>query len=75
MSTFQRGQLVEHDGLLGVVVGTPADGGAPEGHLALWYGEPRCTRRSQGGAGGQHPELWTIPAECCIAAQTPVVHH
>ena len=57
MSTFKRGDIIEHDGLLAVVVGTDADGGAPEDHLALWYGEPRCTRISKGGVGGQHPEV------------------
>jgi hypothetical protein len=75
MSTFKRGQFVEHDGLLAVVVGTPADDGTPEDHLALWYGEPRCTRVSQGGSGGQRPEIWTVPAEHCKSAASPVVRH
>lgn len=57
MSTFERGHFVEHDGLLAVVVGTPEDGGAPEDHIALWYGEPPGMRISKGGSGGQHPEV------------------
>lgn len=75
VSSFRRGDLIEHDGLLAVVVGTPEDGGAPDEHLALWYGDPRCVRRSQGGAGGQQAEVWTVPAEYCSAAATPLVRH
>ena len=72
---FERGQFVEHDGLLAVVVGTPDDRGAPEDHLALWYGDPRCTRLSAGGPGGQHPEVWTVPAEYCVPAAAPIIRH
>jgi hypothetical protein len=75
MSTFKRGDIIEHAGLLAVVVGTPEDGGAPEDHLALWYGEPRCKRISEGGVGGQHPEVWTVPAEYCTLAASSVVRH
>lgn len=75
MSTFKRGDLIEHDELLAVVVGTPEDDGAPEDHLTLWYGEPRCIRMSKGGVGGQHPEVWTVPAEYCILAASPDVRH
>jgi hypothetical protein len=74
MSTFKRGDFIEHDGLLAVVVGTGEDGGAPESHVALWFGEPRCTRISMGGVGGLHPEVWTVPAEYCAAA-SPYVRH
>ena len=75
MSTFKRGDFIEHDGLLAVVVGTEQDGGAPEDHLALWYGDPQCTRISKGGSGGQHPEVWTVPAEYCIPAAAPKIQH
>ena len=75
MNSFVRGQFVEHDGLLAVVVGIPEDGGAPDGHLALWYGEPSGTPISQGGSGGQHPEVWTVPSEYCILAAAPSVRH
>jgi hypothetical protein len=75
MSTFKRGDFIEHDGLIAVVVGTGEDGGAPEDHLALWYGEPRCIRISQGGVGGQHPEVWTVPAEYCAPAASPDIRH
>ena len=72
MHSFERGQ---YDGLLAVVVGKPQNGGAPEEHLALWYGEPRCIRKSDGGAGCQHPEVWTVPVEQCIPAPTPIIRH
>lgn len=72
---WQRGQLVELDGLLAVVVGIDADPWVPEGHVALWFGEPRTIRKSQGGPGGLTPEVWTIPAEYCTPAAAPVVRH
>lgn len=67
------GTLVEFDGLLAVVVGTDADEWVPEGHLALWFGEPRAVRKSEGGPGGLRPEVWTVPAEQCIRSAEPVV--
>ena len=75
MNTFERGQFVEKDGLLAVVVGTPQDGGAPEDHIALWFGEPRCKRISEGGVGGKQAEVWTVPAEYCTLAASPVLRH
>jgi len=58
-----------------VIVGTPEDGGPPAGHLALWYGDPRGRRISEGNSGGLHPEVWTVPAEFCTFTQTPRVQH
>jgi hypothetical protein len=75
MNTFKKGDFIEHDGLLAVVVGTGDDGGAPQDHLALWYGDPRCTRISKGGTGGQRPEVWTVPAAHCAPASPPDVRH
>ena len=54
---FKRGDLVEFDGLLAVVVGSFKDGLAPEDHLALWFGTPQGIRQSQGGPGGLQPEV------------------
>lgn len=65
---WRRGDLVELDGLLAVVVGTSADGWVPEDHVALWFGDPPCVRRSQGGSGGMRPEVWTVPADLCTPA-------
>jgi hypothetical protein len=72
---FQRGDFVELDGLLAVVVGTDADGRAPEDHVALWFGDPRGERVSKGGAGGLRPEVWTVPSEYCSAAPEAIVKH
>ena len=74
-SSWHRGQLVEVDGLLAVVVGTDADSWVPDGHVALWFGVPQATRKSQGGLGGPLAEVWTIPSDHCIPAQDPVVRH
>ena len=75
MPEFTLGQFVEHDGLLAVVVGTESDGGAPEDHLALWYGDPESVRISQGGTGGLQPEVWTVPTDYCIPASPPDIRH
>lgn len=72
---WQRGQLVELDGLLAVVVGTEADPCVPEGHVAVWFGEPRGVRRSEGGPGGLRPEIWTVPVAYCTPAAEPVFRH
>jgi hypothetical protein len=72
---WERGQLVEFDGLLAVVVATDADRWVPEDHVALWFGEPQAIRKSQGGPGGLQPEVWTVPADYCAPAADPVVRH
>lgn len=72
---WHRGQLVELDGLLAAVVGTDADPWVPEDHVALWFGEPRAVRKSEGGPGGLRPEVWTVPADLCTPAARPVVRH
>jgi len=72
---LQRGQFVELDGLLAVVVGTDLDPWVPEDHVAIWFGEPRTTRSCEGGLGGQRPEIWTVPVEHCTTASEPVVRH
>jgi hypothetical protein len=75
----RRGDFVEFDGLLAVVVALPGEavGGAgdlvPEGHAALWFGalwfgDPRTPRVSEGGKGGAVPEVWVIPWERCRPA-------
>ena len=75
MCDFKRGNIVEFDGLLVVVVGTHEDGGAPEEHLALWFGDPKNTRISEGGTGGHHPEIWTVPSAYCTMASSPIIRH
>ena len=75
MATWNRGQMVELDGLLAVVVGTDEESWVPEDHVAVWFGDPKCVRISEGGSGGMSPELWLVPAECCIPAVVPTVSH
>jgi hypothetical protein len=78
-----RGDLIEIDGLLAVVVAVAGediqtdDGMAcvPEDHLALWFGDPAAKRISQGGTGDHVPEVWTVPADYCRAAMNPNVRH
>lgn len=80
---FQRGDFVESDGLLGVIVATENDEvdtieGAdqvPDGHVAVWFGLPQATRISEGGSGGGTPEVWTIPSDYCRPAGKPAYRH
>jgi hypothetical protein len=71
---FKRGDFVEFDGLLAVVVGTPEDGTTSTGDLALWFGEPKGLRKSKGGRGGLNPEVWTVPMAYCTEAAEPVMN-
>lgn len=71
----QRGDLVEFDGLLAAVVAIEGDPSVPTEHVALWFGEPQLTRKSEGGPGGQHPILWTVPAVHCQRTADPVIRH
>ena len=81
MHTWKRGDLLELDGLLCVVVGVGGDPMAgtsytvPEDHIAVWFGDPRCVRKSEGGAGAQRPEVWTVPAEYFTGAEPPQWKH
>jgi hypothetical protein len=72
---FQRGDLVEIDGLLAVVVRVDGDEGVPEEHVMLWFGEPPTTRVSKGGPGGAVPIVHTVPLQYCRAAPAPTVRH
>ena len=73
--TWCRGDWVEMDGLLGVVVAIEGDPEVPEDHVAVWFGDPRGKRLSQGGIGGQRPEVWTVPVDCIVAAARPIYRH
>ena len=75
MSKWRRGDFIEFDGLLAVVVGIEGDPNVPEEHVAAWFGDPRCQRKSRGGAGGQPPEVWTVPEGYCVPAAEPVYKH
>ena len=75
MLIWRRGDLVELDGLLAVVVGLAGDTEVPEDHVAVWFGDPRCVRKSEGGPGARQPEVWTVPAEYLVAAAEPIWQH
>ena len=72
---MSKGDFVEVDGLLAVVVGMEGDDGIPEEHVALWFGDPQGKRLSEGGAGGLIPEVWTVPADVCKPAKPPAYFH
>jgi hypothetical protein len=72
---WERGEMVEFDGLLAAVVGTSADPWVPDDHVALWFGDAQGVRASQGGAVGRRPEVWTVPAEYCAPADDFDVRH
>ena len=75
MATWIRGQMVEIDGLLAVVVGTDEESWVPEAQVAVWFGDPNRVRISEGGSGGIRPEVWLVPAENCEPAVAPTVLH
>jgi hypothetical protein len=75
MTNWKRGDFVEFDGLLAVIVRVAGDPDVPDDHVAVWMGEPRCARRSQGGSGGQSPEIWTVPVAYITVAANAVVKH
>jgi hypothetical protein len=75
MAQWRRGDIVELDGLLAVVTGIEGDPGVPDEHIAVWFGDPRCKRKSEGGVGGVHPEIWTVPREYFVPAAPPVLKH
>jgi len=72
---FERGDIIEIDGLLAVVVGTVEENKAPEGHVSVWFGDPKASRISEGGKDGSTPEVWTIPIEYCTKAAVPKINH
>ncbi|AGA28294.1 hypothetical protein Sinac_4079 [Singulisphaera acidiphila DSM 18658] len=79
----RRGDIVELDGLLGVIVAVPGEivettlgtDRVPETHVALWFGDSGGKRISEGGIGGQVPEIWTVPIELCLRASKPLCRH
>ncbi|MGJ8652637.1 MAG: hypothetical protein ACSHX8_05145 [Opitutaceae bacterium] len=68
---FEKGDFIDFDGLLGVVVDTDESESVPEGHLTVWYGEPKTERISEGGEGNATPIVYNVPEEYCNPAATP----
>ena len=72
---WQRGELVEIDGLLAVVVALPGDQNVPDDHVGVWFGKPDCVRISEGGPGKTSPEIWTVPSALLRNPGTPTWRH
>lgn len=75
MFTPQKGDFVEMDGLLAVVVATDDDSNVPEEHVGIWFGDPSAKRLSEGGSGGATPEVFTVPVEYCSRPAEPQFTH
>lgn len=75
MDGWKPGDLVELDGLLAVVVAVADGRNVPEGHVAVWFGDPQGVRKSAGGTDGKRPEIWTVPVEHLGAAAEPTWMH
>ncbi len=75
MNIAHKGDLVEVDGLIAVVVATDNDSNVPEDHVGLWFGVPSTKRISEGGVGGESPEVFTVPiAYCSPIANLNYIH-
>ena len=68
---LQKGDLIDFDGLLGCVIDTDENDSVPEGHVTVWYGEPKTERISEGGEGHAVPIIYNIPEEYCELAKQP----
>ena len=77
MKKHHKGDFVEYDGLTAVVVGTDDDPHVPEGHLLLWHGNTNMIRKSEDpeNYNGQHPEVWSVPAEYCEPSLPVKIQH
>jgi hypothetical protein len=69
---WKRGDLVELNGELAVVVGVDGESGVPEDHVGLWYGESKSISQS---GGRKVPVIWTVPKEYCQPALPAEVRH
>lgn len=71
---FKIGDIIEMDGLLGVVTELPGKN-VPDDHLGIWFGEEKPKRKSEGGKEGKTPEVFTVPEDCCSLAKSPTYKH
>ena len=75
MKKFKKGDFVEMDGLLAMVVATDIEDAIPEEHLAIWFGDPNAKRKSDTEYVQNSPEVWTVPEELCNKGLEPVFKH
>ncbi len=72
---LKKGDLIDFDGLLGCVIDTDSSESVPEGHVTVWYGEPKTIRMSEGGKGNEVPIVYNVPEEYCKLANKPRFIH
>lgn len=75
MKNWQRGDFVELNGRVAVVVGVEGEPDIPEGHVALWYGEAQGQDATAGDTGAGPVQVWTVPAEYCGLGPEPIYRH
>jgi hypothetical protein len=71
---FQKGDIIEMDGLLGVVTQLPNEK-VPEDHIGIWFGEENPKRIPEGGEEEKNPEVCAVPEEYCKLAKAPTYKH
>lgn len=74
MTQIKRGDMVTMDGHLAAVVGVEGDPDVPEGHVALWFGDPSAQRTSEGGTPKSRADAWTVPTEYCTLVAIDLKH-
>ena len=72
--SFKIGDIIEMDGLLGVVIELPGKN-VPEEHLGIWFGGDNSQRASDNGGPAEVPRVFTVPENCCRPAKKPVYNH
>lgn len=77
MNRLAKGDFVEIDGLVAVVVGTDNEPSVPEDHVLLWYGEPNQVRKSECPDAYKimEPIAYLVPAEYCTNPLTAKIEH
>ncbi|MBV9849892.1 MAG: hypothetical protein JO250_09490 [Armatimonadetes bacterium] len=75
MTLWRRGDFVELNGRVAVVVGVEGDPDVPEEHVALWFGEASDQRATGEDPAAGPPQVWTVPAEYCRPGPRPVYRH
>ena len=66
-----KGDIVDFEGLLGVIIDTDESGDLSKGHVTVWFGEQRSTKTSDGEEGNQAPVVYNMPARYCKRAKKP----
>lgn len=75
MKKFNKGDFVELDGLTAVIIATCCDADIPEEHVAIWFGDPSASRKSEKNYSRISPEVWIVPIDVCLAGLRPIFKH